>query len=111
MSIYRDKRTGRWRFDFDHIIQGRGRVRKRRLLPAGWTRSQAEAFDRKESAALSAIAEGIARPRAYIDAAVARYTRERVPGLKAGANALRELEGGQKVTHHAASPATPSTDP
>lgn len=34
MSIYRDKRTGRWRFDFDHIIQGRGRVRKRRLLPA-----------------------------------------------------------------------------
>lgn len=46
-----------------------------------------------------------------IDAAVARYTRERVPGLKAGANALRELEGGQKVTHHAASPATPSTDP
>ncbi|MEY5099463.1 MAG: hypothetical protein RJA36_2182, partial [Pseudomonadota bacterium] len=27
MSIYRDKRTGRWRFDFDHIIQGRGRVR------------------------------------------------------------------------------------
>lgn len=111
MSIYRDKRTGRWRFDFDHIIQGRGRVRKRRLLPAGWTRAQAEAYDRKESAALHAIATGIASPRAYIDAAVARYTRERVPGLKAGANALRELEGGQKVTHHAASPATPSTDP
>lgn len=33
-------------FDFDHIIQG-GRVRKRRLLPAGWTRAQAEAYDRK----------------------------------------------------------------
>ncbi len=89
MSIYRDKRTGRWRFDFDHIIQGRGRVRKRRLLPAGWTRAQAEAYDRKESAALHAIATGIASPRAYIDHAVTRYAAERVPHLKAGANALR----------------------
>lgn len=92
MSIYRDKRTGRWRFDFDHIIQGRGRVRKRRLLPAGWSRAQADAYDRKESAALHAIASGIASPRAYIDQAVARYTAERIPHLKAGANALRELE-------------------
>lgn len=88
MSIYRDKRTGRWRFDFDHIIQGQGRVRKRRLLPAGWTRAQAEAYDRKESAALHAIAKGIASPRAYIDHAVTRYAAERVPHLKAGAKAL-----------------------
>jgi len=92
MSIYKDKRTGRWRFDFDRRFPGHGRVRKRRLLPAGWTRAQAEAYDRKESAALSAIAEGIARPRAYIDAAVARYARERAPGLKAGVGALREIE-------------------
>ena len=82
MSISKDKRTGRWRFDFDRRFPGHGRVRKRRLLPAGWSRAQAEAYDRKESSALSAIAEGISRPRAYIDAAVARYARERAPGIR-----------------------------
>ena len=91
MSIYRDKPTGQWRFDFDRRIGG-ARVRRRQLLPAGWTRSQADAFDRKESAALYAIATGIARPRHLIDQAVARYLKERVPDLKAGANAAREIE-------------------
>ena len=39
MPIYKDKRTGRWRFDFDRRIRGT-RVRRRVLLPAGWTRAQ-----------------------------------------------------------------------
>ena len=91
MPIYRDKPTGRWRFDFDRYIGGQ-RVRRRQLLPAGWTRAQAEAFDRKEGAALSALAHGIAKPRHLIDEAVARYARERIPALKAGANAAREIE-------------------
>lgn len=91
MSIYRDKPTGRWRFDFDHWIGG-ARVRRRKLLPAGFTRGEAEAFDRQESKALWAIAQGIARPRHYIGDAVALYVRGRVPALKAGANAERELE-------------------
>lgn len=91
MPIYRDKLTGRWRFDFDRRIGG-VRTRRRQLLPAGWTRAQADAFDRQESAALYAIATGIVKPRHHIDAAVAAYKRERAPHLKAGANALRELE-------------------
>ncbi|MGL4648994.1 MAG: hypothetical protein ACRC1H_06285 [Caldilineaceae bacterium] len=91
MSIYRDKPTGQWRFDFDRRING-ARVRRRQLLPAGWTRAQADAFDRKESAALYAIATGVARPRHLIDQAVTRYLKERVPVLKAGANASREIE-------------------
>ena len=91
MSIYRDKPTGRWRFDFDRYV-GSDRVRRRQLLPAGWTRTQAEAFDRKESAALYALATGIAKPRHLVDQAVARYLKERVPHLKAGANAGREIE-------------------
>jgi integrase len=91
MPIYRDKSTGQWRFDFDRRIGGQ-RVRRRQLLPAGWTRAQADAYDRKEGAALYAIATGIAKPRALIDAAVACYKRERVPALKAGANAARELD-------------------
>jgi excisionase family DNA binding protein len=47
----------------------------RQLLPAGWTRAEADAFDRKESAALYAIATGLARPRHHIGQAVALYLR------------------------------------
>lgn len=90
MPIYRDKRTGCWMFDFDRRIEGQ-RVRRRQLLPAGWTRAQADAFDRKESAALYALAAGIAKPRHTIDQAVARYLGERAPELKHGANVRREI--------------------
>jgi len=91
MPIYRDKRTGQWRFDFDRRIGGQ-RVRRRQLLPPGWTRAQADAFDRKESAALYALATGIAKPRRTIDEAVACFRRERLPHLKARANTERELD-------------------
>lgn len=91
MSIYKDKPTGQWRFDFDRRIKG-VRHRRRQLLPQGWTRTEADAFDRKESAALYAIATGIARPRATIGQAVALYLKERAPELKAGPNAKREIE-------------------
>ncbi|HEX7638168.1 MAG TPA: site-specific integrase [Burkholderiaceae bacterium] len=92
MSIYKDKPTGQWRFDFDRRVNG-ARVRRRQLLPAGWTRAQADAFDRKESAALYAIASGIAKPRHTVGQAVELYLKERAPALKAGANARREIEG------------------
>jgi len=91
VSIYRDKPTGQWRFDFDRRIEGQ-RIRRRQLLPAGWTRAQADSFDRQESAALYAVATGVAKPRHLVDAAVAAYSRERLPALKAGANCARELE-------------------
>jgi integrase len=91
MSIYKDKPTGQWRFDFDRRIEG-VRVRRRQLLPQGWTRGDADAFDRKESAALYAIATGIAKPRHLIGQAVELYLKERVPALKAGQNAKREIE-------------------
>jgi len=91
VSIYRDKKSGCWRFDFDRRVDGQ-RIRRRQLLPAGWTRAQADAFDRKESAALYALAAGIAKPRHVIDEAVRRYLRDRAPQLKHGANVRRELE-------------------
>ncbi len=91
MPIYRDKRTGRWRFDFDVRVEGR-RVRRRQLLPAGWTRAQAAAFDRKEGAALHAIAHGISKPRHLIDEAVTRYRRDRLANLKAGPGTWREIQ-------------------
>lgn len=91
MSIYRDKKSGCWRFDFDRYIGGE-RVRRRFLLPPGWTRTQADAFDRKESAALYALATGIAKPRHTVDEAVRSYLKERVPELKSGSNVERELK-------------------
>lgn len=91
MSIYRDKKSGQWRFDFDRRING-ARVRGRQLLPGGWSRAQADAFDRKEGASLYAIHTGIARPRHTIDEAVARFKREHVPGLKHGHNVALELD-------------------
>lgn len=81
----------RWQYEYSRRVDGR-RLRKRRLLPLGWTRAQAEAYDLKESAALHAIASGVARPRYTIDQAVARYLAERVPGLKHAAITRREIE-------------------
>jgi integrase len=92
MPIRWDTRNKRWRYEFDRCIK-RVRHRYSKLLPAGWTREQADAYDRQEGAALSAIAEGITKPRHYIDEAVRRYRRERIPHLKAGANAAREIDG------------------
>lgn len=94
MSIYKDKRTGRWRFDFDHYIGGQ-RLRRRQLLPAGFSRRAADAFDRKESAALFSLASGIAKPRRTVDEAVTRYLREHAPHLKHAANLVRELAATQ----------------
>lgn len=91
MPIRWDTRNKRWRYEFDRRVGG-VRHRHSKLLPAGWTREQAEAYDRAQGAALSAVAEGIARPRHHIDAAVSRYKRERIPHLKAGSNAAREID-------------------
>lgn len=89
MSISR--KDGHWVFDFDRYIAG---IRRRRtkVLPDGYTRAQAEAFDRHESAALHAIYSGAARPRHDIGAAVACYLRERVPHLKHGRSVALEIE-------------------
>lgn len=92
INVVRD-RQGRQRFQFEFSRRlGAGRVRKRRLLPAGWTRSEADAFDRKESGALYALATGVTKPRWHIDEAVARYLAERAPELKHGGTVRRELE-------------------
>lgn len=56
--------------------------------PAQWISVE----DRKESAALYALATGVARPRWNIDQAVTRYTAERLPELKHGDAQERELE-------------------
>lgn len=76
MSIRWDTRNKRWRYEFDRLLEGR-RHRLSRLLPRGWSQAQADAFDRKESARLYAVAAGIEHRDPLIDQAVVLYLRDK----------------------------------
>lgn len=89
MSIYWDTRNKRWRFDFDRNIEGR-RHRATRLLPAGWSRTQADAFDRNEIGRLFAIATGTQQADPLIESAVALYLRDK-QALKSYKSAAEHL--------------------
>jgi integrase len=81
MSVYFDRAKGRWRFSFNRIVSGRRR-RATKLLAEGWSRNQAEAFDRKESGRLYAEATGIAKPRLSLAGAVQLYVDKKLPTLR-----------------------------
>jgi len=89
VSIYRDPQGRCWVFDFDRRIAGQ-RLRTRKRLPAAWSRAQADAYDRRESARLYGLATG-EQQHHTIDQAVARYLIERAADLKHGKNVAREL--------------------
>jgi integrase len=76
MSIRWDTRNKRWRYEFDRVIEGR-RHRLSRLLPRGWSQAQADAYDRKESGHLYAVATGVEQRDALIDEAVVLYLRDK----------------------------------
>jgi integrase len=96
ISRVRD-RQGRPRFEFEFSRRlGGRRLRTRKLLPASWTRTQADAFDRKESARLYAQATGVEGRRWTIDQAVARYLDERAHELKTGRAIGAELQSLQE---------------
>ena len=80
MPIRWDTRNKRWRYEFDRVFDGR-RHRLSRLLQRGWSQAQADAYDRKESARIAAIASGIERRQPLIDEAVALYLRDKT-GIK-----------------------------
>lgn len=80
MPIRWDTRNKRWRFEFDRWIDGR-RKRTSRLLPKGWSQAQADAFDRRETARLYAVATGVEQRDPLIDQAVTHYLRDKT-GLK-----------------------------
>ena len=89
MSIRWDSRNKCWRFEFDRVIAG-DRKRTSKLLPKGWSQAQADAFDRKESARLYAIATGVERPQRLIDDAVLLYLQDKT-GLKSYQSAVENL--------------------
>lgn len=81
MSISFDADKKRWRYFFERTTDG-ARQRASKLLPKGWSRAQAQEFDRLETAKLFAIASGVAKPKRLIDDAVLLYLQERGPQLK-----------------------------
>ena len=76
MSIHADKKRRYFTFEFDRIVNG-ARVRTRKRLPKGWSRTQADSFDRAESARLYAIATGVEQRRSTISDAVALYLTDK----------------------------------
>lgn len=85
-------RQGRARFEFEFSRRiGGGRIRTRKLLPATWSRSRADAFDRQESARLYAQATGVESRTWLVDDAIARYLDERAAELKTGPAIAAEL--------------------
>jgi integrase len=74
--------SGRWLFQFDRVIPGAGRQRANRLLPKGWTRAQAQAYDQRETARLYELATGGERPEPLIEDAVLLYLEHHAPTLK-----------------------------
>lgn len=90
MPVYFDKDKDRWRFTFNRIIGGQ-RIRATKLLPAGWSRAQAEKHDRKETSRLYAVATGVEQPEPMIGQAVGLYLKYRVPKLRDGRGIAQEL--------------------
>lgn len=81
MSISFDADKKRWRYFFGRTVEG-ARQRASRLLPKGWSRAQAQEYDRVESARLYAVATGVTKSTHLIDDAVLLYLQERGPQLK-----------------------------
>lgn len=78
-------------FEFSRRIGGQ-RFRLRERLPLAWTRTQADAYDRKRSAEIYAQATGIESRRWLIDEAVACYLTGRAIELKAGKGTAKEIQ-------------------
>lgn len=91
MPIYYDKGKRRWRYQIRRTVSGRA-VRTSRLLPANWSRAEAEAYERAETARLWGLAAGTLHESPSIEAAVLAYL-EHHRGRANTAKAARELAG------------------
>lgn len=90
MPVYFDKAHGRWRYSFRRRIGGQ-RYQITRLLPAGWSRAQAEQYDRQESGRIYAEATGIKPVSVSLAGAVQLYLEHRIPKLKDGKKIAQDL--------------------
>ena len=90
MPVYFDRAKARWRFSFNRVIKRR-RHRATKLLAPGWSRAQAEAYDRQESSRLYAEAAGLQKRTLSLAGAVQLYTEHKLPELRASRKAAQHL--------------------
>jgi len=83
--------SGRWLFQFNRVIPGAGRQRANRILPEGWTRAQAQAYDQRETARLYALATGVQQQQHLIEEAVLVYLEQHATTLKNHADIVASL--------------------
>lgn len=82
----------RYRWTFNRIIEGGGRIRKTKLLPAGFTSSEAETLGRKWEADLYAIASGARQPPITIGACVRTHIIDKHIEWKNAESRVQTLE-------------------
>lgn len=103
MSITRHAPTGRWLYQFDKVIAGK-RQRANKVLPAGYTREEAQEYDRIHTKRLYEVATGGKPVEHLIDDAVLLYLQHHGPDLKNRADIELALEllfpyyGGRPIT-------------
>lgn len=90
MSVYFDTSKNRWRFEFYKVVNGR-RVRSTKVLPRGWNRAQAQAYDQKQTNKLYDAATGITKDRVLIETAVVLYCQHHLSTRKDGDGITKEL--------------------
>lgn len=88
MPVSFDKQKKRWRFKFERVINGQS-IRATKVLPAGYTRSEAEKYGEQETKRLFQVATGTKEPT--IDDAILIYCQERCPQLKRGDEIIAQL--------------------
>ena len=76
MSISFDRKHQRWRWHFDYTHAGK-RHRSSRLLPVGWSKSQAQQYDRDETARAALIVVGQVRPSPSVERAIMQYLKDK----------------------------------
>lgn len=91
--------TGRWLFQFDRVIPGAGRQRANRLLPQGWSRAQAQAYDQRETARLWDVATGGGQPDNLIEDAVLAYLEDHSPTGKHPLKNYTDTEAALALLH------------
>lgn len=77
-------------FPVQWVINGE-RHRASKLLPAGWSKDQAHAYDRQEISRLYAIISGVEKPKTEIAEAVKLDLDLRIPGLANGTKTAQDL--------------------
>jgi integrase len=90
MPIVWDKTRKRYRYQL-HRHAGGQRVRVNKILPRGWSRAQADDYDRIETARIIGEITGVQRRIADVETAMMLYLDERAASLKSHTSVVNDM--------------------